>query len=80
MNAFKTLSAAATVAIATVAVIAAAPTPANASILETLNRLEAQGTSSKSGFNKNFRPDFLQKVEADSSSSENGIYNKNFRA
>ena len=79
MNAFKTLSAA-TFAIATVAVVASAPINANASILETLERIEEQGSSSESGIhNKNFRPDFLQKVEANSASSESGIYNKNFR-
>ncbi|MEL7475778.1 MAG: hypothetical protein AAGJ55_06060, partial [Cyanobacteria bacterium J06555_12] len=64
MNAFKTLSSA-TFAIAAVAVVAAAaPAPANASILETLGRLEERGASSKSGIErKNFRPEFIQKVE-----------------
>ena len=102
MNAFKTLSSA-TFAIAAVAVVAAAaPAPTNASILETLDRLEERGTSSKSGAgrsvfssessqdvetsssedsvqDKNFRPDFLQKVEANSTGSESGVYNKNVR-
>ncbi len=73
MNAIKSLSAAA-LALATVTAIASAPVTASTTILETLDRLESQGTSRESGFTPKVNtPEFLQDLAERATSKESGL-------